>query len=337
MHTFFNTIIVVTLLLFLPGLLSAQDTICIYFDTLNIEQVSVDPPIYRIPMYGSNVLDVSGINTELRIAGAGDPTIVDISFDESIESSLNAPVISEDSLEVNHAFLSLAPTFSWPNNNPLGFLTVRADLINNPISITFSNLTAVTVLSNPPLIPIKGIDVLQMRYDPLREIVGMVKLPSEDPVAGIILSLQTPDTLLLATTAPDGSYNFSVPAGPGVFQLAVVGPESPYSRAQRITGINVADIDLIYRHAAETLPITSVFSLIAADVNEDGNVDAVDAELIRAYTFLRIDAFTGSPYFRFLTGEEAPRETVDFENGIPIDQEIDFVLLKKGDVNFSAE
>ncbi|TXF87998.1 hypothetical protein FUA23_16695 [Neolewinella aurantiaca] len=335
MYTLNRFLLIVTLLTYFSGLSYAQDTICIYFDTINVEQVSVEPSVYRIPMYASNLVEVSGLITDIRIAGDGNLKILDLNIDESIESAGDFNVFSEDSTRVANNFNSQAPAFSWPNDTPLGYLEVQADLLNGSISIEFVSQTAITVISNPPVLPVKGIDVESVMYDPQRELTGVVQEIGGAPVPNIILSLQTPDSLLYDTTDTEGLYEFSVPAAPGSFQLTVVGPNELYSRTERISGINVVDIDLIYRHAAGTLLLSNASALITADVNEDSNIDALDAELIREYTFLKIDAFPGSPHFRFLTQEEEPKETVSFENGIPADQEIDFVFLKKGNVNFS--
>jgi hypothetical protein len=328
----------ITLLFFLaPRASSAQDTICVYFDTINIEQVSLEPAVYRIPVFMTNVNDVSGINFDFRLAGEGPPEALDFAFNEEIDSDLNSTDIQEDGLLVLYGFSPAANVFSWPADQPIGFLTVSADLINNPLSISVVNLRAITTIANPPFIPIKGIDVAGALFDPIREVTGVVRSPTGAVAPGITVSLQTPDSLLTATTGEDGSYQFSTPVVPGGHVLSVLGPAQPSVRADRLEGVNVMDIDLIYRHAAGTRVITDTIALIAADVNEDGIVDIADGELIRDYTFLHVDEFPGAPYFHFFTAEEQPRSIVLFENGIPVDQEIDFVVLKKGDVNFSAQ
>ena len=115
-----------------------------------------------------------------------------------------------------------------------------------------------------------------------------------------------------------------------------------------LNGVTTLDIVLIQRHMLGTATLTSPYARIAADVNGDGKINALDIVELRQMVLLKRTGFSGknagmswkfvSSAYNFTTGEP---EGENYPQEISIDPTInntsvDFIAVKLGDVNGNA-
>lgn len=114
-----------------------------------------------------------------------------------------------------------------------------------------------------------------------------------------------------------------------------------------INGITTFDIALMSRHILNSQPLTSPYKLIAADVNRDGSIDALDLLITRRVVLRQIDSFPNNHSWRFVpksytfpSGIEPILVTFpDFLTYTNVTDTVfnaDFVAMKTGDMNGSA-
>lgn len=97
-----------------------------------------------------------------------------------------------------------------------------------------------------------------------------------------------------------------------------------------LNGVTTQDISLIQRHILGNGPLSNDFKLIAADVNCDGRVSAVDMVEIRRAILGRIDKFGCNTNYAFVPA------SLEFEwTGTTINLG-EFIPVKLGDVNGNA-
>lgn len=114
-----------------------------------------------------------------------------------------------------------------------------------------------------------------------------------------------------------------------------------------LNGVTTFDIALLSRHLLGIESLTTPYRLIAADVNRDGNIDAVDMLLMRRLILRIIPAFPNNNSWRFV-----PRNYIFQDPSVPFASDFpesflvtnstttvnpnDFVAIKVGDINLSA-
>ena len=114
-----------------------------------------------------------------------------------------------------------------------------------------------------------------------------------------------------------------------------------------INGITTFDVALISRHVLNTQPITSPYKMIAADVNRDGSIDALDILITRRVALRQMDSFPNNRSWRFVpkayvfpAGIEPILitfpEFLVYTNVTDTVFNADFVAIKTGDLNNTA-
>jgi|GEM_PF-1234094 len=113
-------------------------------------------------------------------------------------------------------------------------------------------------------------------------------------------------------------------------------------------GVTTYDLALISRHILGIEPFTNPYTLIAADVNRDGSVDALDLLIIRRLILHQISSFDGNTSWRFipqtvtvLSSSNFPlgtiSENLQYNALIQNVTNANFIAVKIGDVNNSAQ
>jgi photosystem II stability/assembly factor-like uncharacterized protein len=121
----------------------------------------------------------------------------------------------------------------------------------------------------------------------------------------------------------------------------------PYRNDNPVRGVTSFDIALITRHLLGITPLSTPYKIIAADVNNDKEIDVEDILLMRRLILRQIDTFPNNTSWRFI-----PKNYVFIDNSTPfaspfpesllyngLNENIinaDFYALKVGDVNESA-
>jgi len=142
-------------------------------------------------------------------------------------------------------------------------------------------------------------------------------------------------------TGEDGKYQFSGVDKGGNYQVI------PTKDGDYKNGVSTLDLVLIQRHVLGIEYLDSPYKLIAADVNNNGGINTSDLIHLRKL-ILGIDmSFTSNTSWRFVEGNHLfidptnPWATPLTEkcemNGVDKDMVADFVGIKIGDVNLSAE
>jgi hypothetical protein len=172
-------------------------------------------------------------------------------------------------------------------------------------------------------------------------LAGTITNNKGDKIKGLAIAMTGDDNETLLST--DGTYSFQTRPGNAV-------EISMYKNNDVIVnnGITTLDIALIRRHILKLMEITNdPYRLIAADVNRDGKVDVNDVAQIRRvvlamqHTFL--DKDLDGRLWRFVPKDfnfSNPSNPFPFDEKISIssaveNQNLDFIGIKLGDVNYS--
>ncbi len=169
-------------------------------------------------------------------------------------------------------------------------------------------------------------------------IAGVVSTENNAMVNGVIVQLNgnMQDSMM---TEPDGKFDFEVSSG-------VDYSVSANKNSNLLNGVTTFDLVLISKHILGNQILDSPYKIIAADVNRSKSVTTADLVAIRrvilqidsvfpnnqSWRFVRKDFVFPDPANPFLTMFP---EVLNFNN-VQSDGYADFIAIKVGDVNLSA-
>jgi len=141
-------------------------------------------------------------------------------------------------------------------------------------------------------------------------------------------------------TGPNGSFNFPSLSMGGNYSL------TPEKNINLLNGVSTFDLVLISRHILGINYLNSPYKRIAADVNNSGSVSTFDIVNLRKVILQMEDHFPNNKSWRFIDADfvfpnpanpfaTSFPESTNF-NGITINELSDFVAVKIGDVNGTA-
>jgi len=172
-------------------------------------------------------------------------------------------------------------------------------------------------------------------------VAGAIANEQEEGVEGVTVELSGNGDIF-QTTNFSGAYAFSnVPAG-GDYTVTPVLDEN------HANGVSTYDLVLITRHILGIQLLDSPYKIIAADANHSNSVTTADMVEIRKIILLLIPEFANNTSWRFIDKDFIfPNPANPFSSGFPevisfnnltVDELFaDFVAIKVGDVNCSAE
>ena len=139
-----------------------------------------------------------------------------------------------------------------------------------------------------------------------------------------------------------GAYSFLNLTRNATYQL------TPTRDSDWTNGVTTYDVALLSRHILGVQALSSPYKIIAADVNRDGSVDALDMLFTRRLVLQQITSIPNSQSWRFVTRgfafatPSAPfavvfPEILTYQNVTDTVFNADFIAIKTGDVNGSAE
>jgi hypothetical protein len=175
-------------------------------------------------------------------------------------------------------------------------------------------------------------------------ISGFVGTEQSAAIAGVVVTLTTPDTVLTDTTGMDGFYTFEeLPAG-ATYSLAL-----SKNAGSLTNGVTTADIIRIRRNILAIESLAGPYKFFAADVNASGGVSTTDIiHLSRAILALS-DTFPGVESWQFFPAdfvfedaqsplsETIPRPYVIENLAADGITDVSFIGIKSGDVNNNAD
>lgn len=121
----------------------------------------------------------------------------------------------------------------------------------------------------------------------------------------------------------------------------------PYRNNDLLNGVSTMDLILLGEHLLEISTLDSPYQLIAADINNDGNVTALDMIALRRAILIIDEEFQNNTSWRFVDSEFSfPDPTNPFSSSFPESRFVhdlstnqmvnDFMAIKVGDLNGNA-
>ncbi len=140
---------------------------------------------------------------------------------------------------------------------------------------------------------------------------------------------------------PTGAFTFSNLVRNGNYNV------TPRRDSDYINGVTTFDIALISRHILGSELLRSPYKLIAADVNRDGSIDALDLLITRRVVLRQIDSFPNNRSWRFVPKNYTFPSSIEpilvtfptflaYANVTDTVFNADFIAMKTGDINGSA-
>ncbi|MEQ1743985.1 MAG: HYR domain-containing protein [Saprospiraceae bacterium] len=115
------------------------------------------------------------------------------------------------------------------------------------------------------------------------------------PVPNVDVALTGSLPMTTVTGAP-GTYSFLVP----IASNTIVKPSKVVTQGKPYTGIDILDLLAIQFHAASVTQLTNPYAWVAADINNNGNVDIVDYLLVRQVILTLLHYSNGTPDWKFI-------------------------------------
>jgi len=172
----------------------------------------------------------------------------------------------------------------------------------------------------------------------MARIDGDIYTENNEFVEGVNVDLQ--GHIINDITEEDGNYAFDN------IQMHNEYIVNPHKDDDYLNGVSTLDLILIQRHILGLAQITSPYKLLAADVNNDGSISAVDLVELRKLIIGVNSDFTYNTSWRFIdAGYEFPDPSSPNSEPLPEiyeipellgDMKIDFIGVKTGDVNSSV-
>jgi len=155
--------------------------------------------------------------------------------------------------------------------------------------------------------------------------------------AEVILNTQSA-AIGSAMTEIDGQYAFENLANTEPYELEA------HKDDDHLNGVSTLDIILIQRHILGLQPLDSPYKLIAADVNVNGAVSAVDLVVLRRLILGQIEELPDTESWKFISegyNFSDPQSPWPLQEGAilgQIDQSMtqDLIAIKMGDINGNA-
>ena len=171
-------------------------------------------------------------------------------------------------------------------------------------------------------------------------IAGVIETEGAEPVADVDVQLSGSNQSSMMTTN-DGQYGFAVTPG-GDYTVTPVKDVDP------LNGVTTFDLVLITKHILGVQELDSPYKMIAADANKSNSITTFDLVQLRKLILFIDTEFPANTSWRFVDKayvfpdptdpwvEEFP-EVINFNNVTADELDSDFIAVKIGDVNGSAQ
>ncbi|PSR14188.1 MAG: hypothetical protein DA408_18270 [Bacteroidetes bacterium] len=161
---------------------------------------------------------------------------------------------------------------------------------------------------------------------------GQVNTQGGDLVSNYTIELVSATGSVIAAQTvgcDDDGYAFTnIPAGAD-YVLRLAKPNFI------LNGVSTFDLVQVARHLLGIQPLGNTYRIRAADVNDSGSISVLDMTIMRGLILGMLETMPGENWLFFANGNAVGT------NGFPVDLSsdrtgVDFVAIKKGDVNESA-
>ncbi len=159
-------------------------------------------------------------------------------------------------------------------------------------------------------------------------VAGLLQMEDGDPTPGVMISVN--DGEYVTYTDEDGYYSLSLPAG-GDYVI------EPVKEDEVLQGVSTLDVVFLLWHVLGINSLNSPFKQFAADVNHSQNVSTLDVVSLHQAILLQTAFPYKKPwYFFYLNGSGIGPEQAVFTNLTQDQFNVDFAVVKTGDLNDSA-
>ncbi|HEB62813.1 MAG TPA: T9SS type A sorting domain-containing protein, partial [Bacteroidetes bacterium] len=169
---------------------------------------------------------------------------------------------------------------------------------------------------------------------------GLITNSDNQPLSNIDLTLMSdnPEIPVSANTDENGSFAFTNLAN--IYNYSVKASRE----GDDINGLSTLDIVYIQKHLLGIKDLNSPYKLIAADVNNSGNISASDILELRKMILGEYDSFNNNHSWKFIPKDykfENENDPFNFDPVVKLgnltkDENIGFTGVKIGDINNSA-
>jgi hypothetical protein len=175
-------------------------------------------------------------------------------------------------------------------------------------------------------------------------LAGIIGTEAGAPVKGAVVSATANGIAVgSGTTAAAGTYTVTGVSSGENYEIHVTKPIG----TDKKNGVTILDIGLISKHLLGSQLLDSPYKIIAADVNQDGEVDALDMLIIRRFILNITETLPMGTSWRFIPKNYVFRDPTrpleenfpEFMNYFFPDNTLrpNFIAVKLGDVNNSFD
>lgn len=172
-------------------------------------------------------------------------------------------------------------------------------------------------------------------------LLGQIATEEAKPIAAKIAMSSSSMASSIHNSDMTGIYAFSNLVRNSDYRI------TPSRDGDWMNGLTTFDVALMSRHVLNTQPFTSPYKLIAADVNRDGSIDALDLLIARRVVLRQMDSFPNNRSWRFVPKSFTFPIGIDpilvtfpeflaYTNVTDTVSNADFIAMKIGDLNGSA-
>lgn len=327
--------------------LKAQDDVVLYIDSAGVTVDPMDPTLYTVPLKVENFTGVAGLDLTI-VSTNMNGIILDVQNPGNIPANgLTVNLLSSTSFTA--VFLDFSGAGITLDDGTIFFniiMQIEGDL-GDCFPLAFEFLEVVKA-DNPgeaaPSLSLGGQVCLALEAN----ISGTILAPTIDLIDldSTIIKLTSTDSTYVDTCDMNGAYDVAV-ALDATYTVMPMGRADETTRAELLSGINVADLVVIIRHLLGLEPFSNPYQFLAADVNMDNEVSIEDLFLIQSFILGKIEVYPSGMYWRYVDATYVfPNPSQPFDNPIPASVEVpnltggvtsvNFIGVRLGDVDFSG-
>ncbi len=182
-------------------------------------------------------------------------------------------------------------------------------------------------------------EVPDTSQDEMARLLGNIYTIEEEMVEQVNVLAEGEDIQASMLTGADGMFDFDLPQG----NIITITPTKDIAHAN---GVSTMDLILLQKHIVDMELLDSPYKMIAADVNQDGFLNALDLLEMRQLVLREIDKLSNSESWRFVladyefTTEQPQAEDFPERLVISLDQpqmRRDFIGVKMADLDIDSD
>jgi len=250
-------------------------------------------------------------------------------------ASSNSPVALNGTLQLTASTIPNA-SYNWSGPNSFSSLQQNPTIIN--ASSILNGVYSVRAIVNSCQSPLAIVNVLVSGTANTVNISGNVHVEQGYLMNNVKMKLSGSGSNDSTNTSGNGIYSFNVLQG----NPYTITP-SKGNDIQALSGLSTLDLILIQRHILNIQSLSSAYKIIAADVNQSGNVSNMDILLIKSLILQMSSNYPDNEIWKFVNSDYVfnnPQQPFPYENSRSYSyannlNDQNFIAIKLGDINNS--